>query len=248
MSSKKENNRRRSILLIVGGSVILLLFLAVVGWYLFNSGRLSAFLINLVATTEVPTISNDATSDAPVGIPEPEAPTTPTPGFVDNFDNGLDAVWTVIYGDPLIANGQLTSNGGAGITAGDPSWENYQIDFDVDATQVDCTFLDSSNSVGIRVTDFDHAYWFVFTSCTAAWSLLAGGENLGVLSLIPDTKVDALNKAKHITIQVDETKMSAFENGLLLTSIIDSRFHAGGIFLQIEAQTFYDNFKVTLLP
>jgi hypothetical protein len=42
--------------------------------------------------------------------------------------------------------------------------------------------------------------------------------------------------------------MSAYENGSLLSSIIASKFQTGGIFLQVEAQTYYDNFQVTLFP
>ena len=245
MAPNKEINRKR-ISLIAAGSVILLLLLAAGGCSPSNLGRPSSPPVASAVTDNTPanTIETDT---SPVGIPEQEAPTTPTPGFVDDFENSLSAVWTVIFGDPVVKDGQLTSSVGAGIAAGDPSWENYQIDFDVDATQADCGFTDSSNSIGVRVEDFDHAYWFAFTSCNAMWSLLAGGADPENNGLFAGTRVDFLNKAKHITIQVDETKISAFENGSLLTSINDSKFQTGGIFLQIEAQTFYDNFKVTLL-
>jgi len=245
MTSKEEKNRR-SIRSIAGWSVVVLI-LAVSTWYLFDLGIASTPPNTRLLTTENSANTFDSTSDTSIGIPEQNAPTTPTPGFVDDFDHGLDAVWVVIFGDPVTQGGRLTSNLGAGVAAGDPSWENYQIDFDVDATQADCGFTDSSNSIGVRAEDFDHAYWFAFTSCTAEWSLLAGGADQENGAAFPDTRVDFLNKAKHITIQVDEAKISAFEEGSLLTSITDSRFQNGGIFLQIEAGTFYDNFKVTLL-
>jgi hypothetical protein len=66
--------------------------------------------------------------------------------------------------------------------------------------------------------------------------------------MFPDTRVSTANEAKHITIKVEDTEMSVYDNGLLLSSIEDSSFETGGIFLQLEAQTFYDNFQVTLLP
>jgi len=245
MTPKEEKFSRR-ILSIVGWSVVVLI-LAVGTWYLFDLGGAAARPVTVVPTTESPAISTEATSEGPIAVPEQDAPTTPTPGFEDDFDNGLGAVWIVIFGDPVVKDGRLTSNIGAGIAAGDPAWENYQIDFDVDATQADCGFTDSSNSMGVRVQDFDHAYWFAFTSCNAVWSLLAGGADPENSGLFAGTRVDVLNKAKHITIQVDETKMSAFENGKLLNSITDSAYKTGCIFLQIEAGTFYDNFKVTLL-
>lgn len=182
--------------------------------------------------------------EIPEGAPEEDAPGTPAPGFADTFDAGLAPAWSVIYGHPLITDGQLTSDVGAGIAAGDPSWENYQIEFEVNTHKVGCLFLDTSNSVGVRVTDFDHAYWFVFTDCNAGWSLFAGG----VPDLFPDSLVKASNGAKHITIKVEEAQMSAYGNGALLSSITDTRFRTGGIFLQIEAETLYDNFQVTLLP
>lgn len=242
----KEGNFGRKILSIAGWSVVVLI-LAVGTWYLFELGGPAAHPVTVVPTTESLAISTEATSEGPIAIPEQDAPTTPTPGFEDDFDSGLSAVWTVIFGDPVVKDGRLTSNIGAGIAAGDPFWENYQIDFDVDATQADCGFTDSSNSIGVRVQDFDHAYWFAFTSCNAVWSLLAGGADPENNGLFAGTRVDILNKAKHITIQVDEAKMSAFENGKLLSSITDSAYKTGGIFLQIEAGTFYDNFKATLL-
>lgn len=233
---------------LVAGLTVLLLLLAAGGWYLLNFGKQprpaessrTEAPVNRPAETEV----EESPLEIPEGVPEEDASGTPTPGFKDNFDDGLDPVWSVIYGHPRIADGQLTSDVGAGIAAGDASWENYQVEFDVDTSQVDCSFVDTSNSVGVRVTDYDHAYWFVFTNCNAAWSLFAGG----VPDLFPNTMVNTSKAAKHMTIKVDETKMSAYEDGTLLASITDARFHTGGIFLQIEAQTLYDNFQVMLLP
>lgn len=236
------------------GLIVFLLLLAVGGGYFLGPGKQSmstgiagtrtAFPANGSAETE----ATESPQEIPEGMPEEDAPGTPVPGFTDDFDDGLDPVWNVIYGQPVLTNGQLTSKIDTGITAGDASWENYQIDFDVDTSQTDCPFVDSSNSVGVRVSDFDHAYWFVFTGCEAAWSSFAGGVNEGAPNLFPDTTVNTSKGKKHITIKVDETKMSAYENGSQLSSIIDSKFHTGGIFLQVEAQTLFDNFKVTLLP
>jgi hypothetical protein len=214
------------------GGFILILLLAAGGWYWFNPGKQST-----------PGAGVQPTTSPAEGAPE-EAPGTPTHGFADDFEEGLGADWTVHYGDPFIVDGRLTSNVGAGIAAGDASWENYQVEFDVDTSRIDCSFVDTSNSLGVRVQDFDHAYWFVFTKCNSAWSLFVGG----VPDLLPETAVNSSNDVKHITINVDETRMSALENGSPISSIDDPAFHTGGIFLQIEAQTFYDNFQVTLLP
>jgi hypothetical protein len=232
------------------GLIVLLLLLAVGSGYLLGSGTRSipGTRTDSPANGPVETEATESPQEIPEAVPEEDAPGTPTPGFSDTFDNGLDPVWSVIYGHPVMTNGQLTSTIGTGIAAGDASWENYQIDFDVDTSQIDCPFVESSNSVGVRVRDFDHAYWFVFTGCEAAWSAFAGGGDEGAPNVFPDTTVNTSKGRKHITIKVDETKMSAFENGSLVSSISDSRFQTGGIFLQVEAQTFYDNFKVTLLP
>ncbi len=188
----------------------------------------------------------DTQGEVPEGVPEEDAPGTPTPSFVDDFESGVDSVWTVHYGDPFTSQGKLTSNVDAGLAAGDSSWENYQVNFDVDTTQVGCSFVDTSNSVGVRVADFDHAYWFGFNDCNAGWSRFAGGVSQGVPTLLPDTTVDLTQGVKHITIKIDEAQMSAYQNGILLSSITDSRFRTGGIFLQVEAQTSFDNFRVTL--
>jgi hypothetical protein len=234
------------------GLIMFLLLLAVGSGYFLGKQAIPASVAvtktDAPANEPVETETTASPQEIPEGVPEDDAPGTPVPGFADNFDNGLDPVWSIIYGQPVITNGQLTSNIDTGFAAGDPSWENYQIDFDVDTNQTDCPFVDSSNSVGVRVGDFDHAYWFVFTGCEAAWSSFAGGVNNGATDVFPDTKVNTSKGTKHITIKVDETKMSAYENGSLISSISDSKLRTGGIFLQVEAQTFYDNFKVTLLP
>lgn len=234
---------------LVVGLTLLILLLAGGGWYLFRLGKQSnpaviAGTTDSLANGSMETEAEETPLEIPEGVPEEDAPGTPTPAFTDNFDEGLAPVWSVIYGQPLITDGQLTSKIGAGIAAGDASWENYQIDFDVDTSRIDCSFVDTSNSVGVRVTDYDHAYWFAFTNCSSAWSLFAGGFP----DLFPETLMNSSKETKHMTIRVDEMKMSAYEDGTLLSSITDARFHTGGIFLQIEAETYYDNFQADLLP
>jgi hypothetical protein len=230
----------------MGGLTILTLLLAAGGWYLFNRGKSSTLGANARTTASLASgpLETDSAESVPEGVPEEDAPGTPAPGFSDDFEDGLGPDWTVHYGDPFIVDSRLTSNVGAGIAAGDASWENYQIEFDVDTSRIDCSFVDTSNSLGVRVQDFDHAYWFVFTKCNSAWSLFVGG----VPDLLPDTAVNSSNDVKHITIKVDETQMSALENGTPISSVTDARLHTGGIFLQIEARTYYDNFQVALLP
>jgi hypothetical protein len=238
----------------MGGLVAILLLGALGGWYLFRVARSSSHASASATPAEssvprpIETKSQEAPEEIPEAEPEQDAPGSPVPGFSDDFDTRLSPAWAVIFGDPFIANGQLTSNLGAGIAAGDASWENYQIDFDVDTSRIDCTFVDTSNSVGVRVKDFDHAYWFVFTDCNAGWSHIAGGVDQGAPNLVPDTDVSTSKGKKHLTIKVEETKMSAYENGKLLSAIIDTSLRTGGIFLQVEAKTYYDNFQVTLSP
>ena len=228
--------------LTVGLSAFLLLFL------LNSCSRANTGIQAATPTSPDAAESHEPSQEIPEQEPDPEAHHTPTPGFLDTFDDHLSTVWTVHYGDPFVADGQLSSKVGAGIAAGDPTWIDYQIDFDVDTSQITCTFVDTSNSLGVRVRDFDHAYWFVFTSCEAGWSSFAGGVHEGSLSFFPNTKVKISSDAKHITIKVEGTKLAAYENGSLLSAIDDPILDTGGIFLQIEAQTLYDNFKVTLLP
>lgn len=245
---------KRSIVFLAGGLIVILILGAIGSWYLFGVARHAGpAAVTLTSIASLTNMSTNAQTEGlpqetPEGIPEEDAPGTPAPGFSDNFDSGLSPAWTVLYGDALISQGQLTSRLGAGLAAGDASWENYQIDFDVDTSQVACSFVDTSNSVGVRVRDFDHAYWFVFTNCNAAWSLFAGGVDKGASSLFQDTTVNTAKGKKHITIKVEETKMSAYENNSRLSAIIDTSFRTGGIFLQVEAQTYYDNFQITLLP
>ena len=236
------------------GLLGILLLGAFGGWYWSRVERHSAPALLFTIPGSSPTLATMETEgegipqDTPEGVPEEEAPGTPSPGFRDDFASRLGPAWTILYGNPSIADGQLTSNIGAGLAAGDSSWENYQVDFDVDTSQVECLFTDTANSVGVRVKDFDHAYWFVFTNCNAAWSRFAGGVDQGLQDIFPDTLVNTSKGKKHMTIKVEETKMSAYENGALLSAIIDTSFRTGGIFLQVEAQTYFDHFQVTLLP
>lgn len=243
---------KNSLIFLTSGLIIILILAAIGGWYLLGwANRAGSSVITTTSVeplTGINTRTEEPPQETPESVPDPDTLGTPALSFTDDFENGLGPAWTVLYGDALISQGQLTSNLGAGIAAGDPSWENYQIDFDVDTSQIPCPFVDTSNSVGVRVRDFDHADWFVFTNCNAAWSLFAGGVDQGAPSLFPDTNVNIAKGKKHISIKVDGTKMSAYENNSLLSAIIDTNFRTGGIFLQIEAQTYYDNFRVTLLP
>jgi len=245
---------QRNILILIGGLIGLLLLGVSAGWYIVRVARESGPTlvptppVDSVVSPPIGTDAQETPQEIPEAAPEDEAPGTPSPNFTDNFEARIGPAWKVLYGDAFVEGGRLTSNVGSGLAAGDTTWENYQIDFDVDTSQVECLFTDTSNSVGVRVKDFDHAYWFVFTNCNAAWSRFAGGVNQGLRDIFPDTLVNTAKGKKHITIKVEETKMSAYENGTLLSAIIDPSFRTGGIFLQVEAQTYYDNFEVTLMP
>ena len=242
-------SQRKNLLLTAGFVLLLLLLILGAGYLLTLQPPASEETgTRLSADGNVGPPTDVSSQGALEGAPEDNAPGTQTPGFIDDFENGLASVWTVHFGDPIAQEGRLTSHVGAGLAAGDPSWKNYQVEFDVDTGQNDCSFTDTSNSVGVRVQDFDHAYWFVFNGCEAAWSLFAGGVQDGALNVLPDTTVKTKNAQTHITIRVDANKMSAYENGTLISSIIDSQWRTGGVFLQVEAQTFYDNFQVSLLP
>jgi hypothetical protein len=229
---------RRKIAAVAGGLTLFSFLLVVGGWFLFNLGKQPSPIASARTT------GSAAEESSLEGAAQADAQGTPSPGFADDFEDGLSSNWTVHYGDPFISEGRLTSNVGAGMAAGDVAWKNYRIEFDVDTSQVDCSFVDTANSLGVRVQDFEHAYWFVFTNCNSGWSLFVGGFP----DLLPDTAVNTSNDVKHFSIHVDETKLSAYENGSLISSITDERFQTGNIFLQIEARTYYDNFQVTLLP
>src|ERR1044071_2557441 len=118
MTNQPPPKKPRAINLpLVGGLSALLVLLVLGGLYLRS----------LLQPTEAP-LDAEGTSEAldiPESIPEEDAPGTPTPSFLDDFDDGLDPVWTVHYGDPFVVDGRLTSNVGAGIAAGDASWRNY---------------------------------------------------------------------------------------------------------------------------
>jgi hypothetical protein len=239
---------KTGLLRLIAGLVLLILLVIGVRFF-FGAGRQLEPAVNSVAANAPATESSgNEPEEIPEAVPEEDAPGTPTPGFTDPFESGLAPVWNVIYGHPLFQEGRLTSDIGVGLAAGDPSWENYQIEFDVDTSQLACGFTESSNAVGVRVKDFDDAYWFVFTGCESAWSAFAGGVKDGAPNQFPGTLTESSKGEKHITIKVDETKMSAYENGVLISSLTDPELRMGGIFVQVEAQTYYDNFQVILLP
>src|SRR5689334_12948633 len=114
----------------MGGLIVLLLLGAVGIWYLVGIEKHSSPALasvtptNSFANTLVKTAAQETPQETPEGVPEEQPQGTPAPGFTDDFDNRLGPAWIVLYGDPFIANGQLTSNLGAGIAAGDASWEN----------------------------------------------------------------------------------------------------------------------------
>jgi hypothetical protein len=239
----KDQNRplpeppKKITLPLIGGFIIILFLFAVGTW----------FLLDLQREPSAPVDPENNVDAPPVPLEEEEL-WTPTPSFFDDFDDGIDPVWAVHYGDPFTVDGQLTSSVGAGLAAGDTTWKNYEIEFDVDVREADCGFTDSSNSVGLRVTNFDRAYWFVFTSCESAWSFYPGAVFQGAENLFAETRHEVAAGPKHIRINVEGTTMSAYENGALVSSIEDTSYQAGGMFLQVDAQALYDNFRVTLMP
>ncbi len=123
---------------------------------------------------------------------------------------------------------------------GDPSWTDYTVEFDADAS--DCWWpSDGGNVVALRVTDLDNMIAFRWVDCQTAWYIVEDGK----WQEVPNTKGDGIKYGMvRLTITVQGDRFSASVGDKRLSSFFDKRFQRGKMGLRLDAETIIDNLVV----
>jgi len=179
-------------------------------------------------------------SDTPTPSPVPTEP----PAVFDDFANGLNPAWIVVYGKPVVSNERLTASELTLLSVGDPTWTNYQVEFDVQMGRFTCGR--DPSFVGVRGSDVDNMLAFTFTPCDSDWNSVINGQ----WSPIPGTKLGNqgyIDVLVHFIVKVEGNKIVIREQSNILGSIVDTDHVSGNVYLRIKPDTTFDNFKITLL-
>jgi hypothetical protein len=205
---------------------------------------------NISEAVSSPTIS---VSDTPLPTDTPASSNTPShspvpsesEGFFDNFDNGLSPEWIVVYGNPVISNGQLQAGEQTLLSVGDTSWTDYTVEFDVNMGRFTCGD-DESSTLGVRANDIDNMLLLRFHPCETEWSSVINGNR----NVIPGTFLGNqgfIDVLVHFIVTVEGNKITFREKSDLLNSLVDTDHPSGNVYLKVRPETVFDNFKITLL-
>lgn len=269
---KKRREKGSSSLVPIVIGVVVCFLVSLVGYIAYQLGRGSVPFISETPQSEVlpgqtlgiETAYTQSLPDAstPTIAPVPtNSPTSPPPTytsiptqtnipllaeFFDDFSDGLDPAWTVVSGNPMVVNEQLTSSDAAVLSIGNPLWRNYEIEFDIKIPTGFCGLdNDRENFVGIRALDFDNMLRFDFDTCETAWHIVSAGEALTVPNTPTGYRMGSGGKM-HIVVTAVDDKISLRVDTKLINSFIDSTFQSGIIFIRLRPDSLYDNFSITV--
>ena len=168
----------------------------------------------------------------------------PTTLFADNFDQGLSKSWSVVSGNPVVVNGQLTSDQDTWLRIGDNSWTDYTVQLDVVAA--DCWFSWSWSAIAVRVKDKDNLIAFKFASCESEWDIVKNGN----WTPVPNSHgqgTSANTPSTTITVTVQGGQFAVDINGTRVSSFFNSDYMQGGIAIKVGPKTQIDNLKITAI-
>lgn len=199
--------------------------------------------------TQTPAIIQQVVVVTATQPPVTKTPTlTPLPQpitlFSDNFEQGLSNAWSVTSGNPIVVNGELTSDQNTWLKIGDDSWTDYTIQFG--AKTAKCWYSDSWNAVGIRVQDTSNMIAFKWASCENELNIVKNG----IWSTVPNSHVSKGNYGIVqiiISITVQGGQFTFDINGERVSSLFNSDYMQGGVALRVGAETQIDNIKITTI-
>lgn len=244
---------------IVGFVIISLIAILFMGYSIYDrfwgtsatrhGGTTSEIPTQVIADEENATVQTEAsqpvvaptnTNVVPTESPTPEATAPPQADvlFEDDFEDGLSDAWEVISGNPIVVNGMLTADQDTWLMVGDPSWENYSIEFDTDSPVG--WISQGFNVIGVRAEDIDNMYAYKWAEYEGYSYIVEEGN----WSEIPQSEYNVENAGSNLMINVIDGQIALYENGMKATSFFDSRFKNGRIALRIFPEATIDNFKV----
>jgi hypothetical protein len=171
----------------------------------------------------------------------PPSITVPPSGkvlFEDTFGDWKADDWTVLSGQPLIANNMLTVSQPTWLMVGEPTWKNYRVEFSA--------YGSTGAQVGLRATDLDH---MVIAWMNEVWSFWIIQD--GQPTEVPNSRVMrqyTRNPPERVAIIVEGNKYSLLFDGRLESSTVITTFETGKVAIFLNKNALIDDFKVTELP
>jgi hypothetical protein len=184
------------------------------------------------------------TSTPPATIaPAPTLTQLPQPAilFADNFDQGLSKAWGIVSGNPVVVNGELTSDNNTWLKIGDNSWTDYMVQFNVQTAN--CWYNDNWNAIGVRIQDTGNMIAYKWASCESEWNIVKNGN----WSTVPNSHSEYGgngNAQTTITITIQGGQFAVDVNGTRVSSFFNSDYKQGGVALRVGAKTQIDDFKI----
>lgn len=169
-----------------------------------------------------------------------QAPTEP-PAFFDDFEDGLDPAWTIIFGKPVVVDGQLTATESTMLSVGDPEWRNYEIQFD--SQPAGCRLNLENSFLGIRVADRENMLAYSFAACDSQWYYIKNGD----WSVVPNTFSGNWQGPVHFTFVATENTITLYNRANKIHSFVDTEYKMGYVILHLRQGSVLDNFEITLL-
>jgi len=181
--------------------------------------------------------------EEPTPVPPPQPLPDPNPElllpFWDDFDDGLDPVWRVINGRPLVVEGRLTSaNEELSLELGNTALKNYTIEFDLGGEDpTECGGIGRTTFGLSPVLHYRYAKGRYWSYGNSAWYSFEGNEWEKI------SESEDLD-CGHFEIIVSGSQYQIFINGQLTEDLIFVPAE-GPLLVRLEEDAYMDNFSIT---
>lgn len=190
----------------------------------------------VILPTAIPTSDEIIPTESPTYTPPPK----PAVLFEDDFEAGLSESWEVVTGNPIIANGMLTSDQITWLLIGSPDWKKYSVE--IYARSPIIFAWDDKTTIGLHVQDIGNMYAMGFFEGTSELYKVKNGE----WNAIPSTEVnESVNSdMKNYKFSIDEGVIDFQINGIRISSFFDDEFESGRVAIRIRPDVVIDYIKI----
>jgi len=182
----------------------------------------------------------------PTNTPPPTNTVIPTPEtlLIDSFSGQLDPRWHTedLIGNPVIVDGQLTTDQPTRLSVGDTTWTDYEVQFDF-IKGVSCSEQEKkTDALGVRATDESNMLLMVFHECRLNWIYVTNGE----WKPVPGTERIS-GMPKHWRVRVEGSSITVFGTSQIIT-FTDNNHPNGYVYFYLQPGSIFDNFQIKRLP
>ena len=158
--------------------------------------------------------------------------------FEDDFEKGLSDAWEIVSGNPIVVNGTLSADQDTWLLVGDPSWDNYSVEFTTDLSYG--WTKQNFNALGVLATSIDSMYVFRWAEYDSGCFIIENGD----WNEVPQAEFTPKQGEKTFRVTIENGLFTVYLNGVKQTSFFDNRYSKGRITLKLFANNAIDNFKV----